>query len=78
MSYDDLRQAQIECRAGDWRWLFRGGLLGGLVGFIHDGNLLPMTGMIAFCAVMALLSYRFLRVEAEGGEEQGEAEEAAV
>ncbi len=55
-----------------------GGLLGAVVGFIHDGSLLPMTGMIAFCAVMALASYRLLRVTAEKGQEEAEVKEAAL
>ena len=77
MTYFGEEAGAANAVLGTGRFVF-GGLLGGLVGFIHDGSLLPMTGMIAFCAVMALLSYRFLRVEAEGGEEQAEVKEAAV
>ncbi|WP_282610083.1 multidrug effflux MFS transporter [Pelagibius sp. Alg239-R121] len=77
MTYFGEEAGAANAIMGTGRFVF-GGLLGGLVGLIHDGSLLPMTGMIAFCAVMALVSYKLLRVEADNGEKQAEAEEAAV
>ena len=41
-------------------------------------RLLPMTGVIALCAVMALTSYRLLRVAAEKEQEETEVKEAAL
>lgn len=82
MTYFGEEAGAANAVLGTGRFIF-GGLLGGLVGFIHDGSLLPMTGMIALCAVMALVSYKMLRVEAGNGQEdstnkQAEAGEAAL
>lgn len=76
MTYFGEEAGAANAVLGTGRFIF-GGLLGGLVGFLHDGSLLPMTGMIAFCAVMALLSYRLLRPEADKDGEAASEDSAA-
>lgn len=71
MAYFGEEAGAANAVLGTVRFVFAA-LLGGVVGFVHDGSLLPMTGMIAFCAVMALASYSFLRIKTVDGEEAAE------
>ena len=75
MAYFGEEAGAANAVLGTLRFVFAA-ILGGFVGLIHDGSLLPMTGMIAFCALAALASYRFLRVEAGNGQEEAADKEA--
>lgn len=77
MAYFGEEAGAANAVLGTLRFVFAA-ILGGFVGLVHDGSLLPMTGMIAFCALAALASYRFLRVEAGNGLEEAADKEAGA